>query len=60
MQKNPKIYAFVDSQNLDLGVKSQGWSLDFARFKVYLEDKCRASKIFLFVGYVPGNEALYT
>ena len=53
-------YAFIDSQNLNLGVKSQGWDLDFARFYVYLKDKYKAKKIFLFIGYVRGNEALYT
>ena len=28
--KLPKsIYAFIDSQNLNLGVRSQGWKLDY-------------------------------
>ncbi|MDP2910356.1 MAG: NYN domain-containing protein [bacterium] len=58
--QNLKIYAFIDSQNLNLGVRSQGWVLDFKRFKKYLEDKYDVNKAFLFVGYVPGNEALYT
>lgn len=53
-------YAFIDSQNLNLGVKSQGWSLDFARFKVYLQDKYHVVKSFLFIGYIPGNQPLYT
>ncbi len=58
--QNSKIYAFIDSQNLNLGVKSQGWDLDFRRFRKYLEDKYKVEKAFLFVGYLPGNEALYT
>ena len=58
--QNNKIYAFIDSQNLNLGVRSQGWILDFSRFKKYLEDKYGVSKAFLFIGYFPGNEALYT
>ena len=53
-------YAFIDSQNLYLGVKSQGWRLDYARFRVYLKDKYHVEKAFLFIGYVMGNEALYT
>ena len=52
-------YAFIDSQNLHLGVKEQGWDLDFARFRVYLSDKFNVEKAFLFIGYVPGNEGLY-
>lgn len=54
------IYAFIDSQNLNLGIRDCGWVLDFARFRVYLKDKYEVDKAFLFIGYVAGNEALYT
>lgn len=30
-------YAFIDSQNLNLGVLALGWKLDFARFRSYLD-----------------------
>jgi uncharacterized LabA/DUF88 family protein len=60
MTKDQTVYAFIDSQNLNLAIQEVGWSLDFARFRVYLEDKYRVKKAFLFIGYVPGNEALYT
>lgn len=53
-------YAFIDSQNLYMGVKEQGWRLDYHRFRVYLEDKYQVKKAFLFIGYLPGNETLYT
>ncbi|MBI5729006.1 MAG: NYN domain-containing protein [Candidatus Magasanikbacteria bacterium] len=52
-------YAFIDSQNLNLGVKSQGWLLDFQRFRIFLKDKYQVEKAFLFIGYVVGNEGLY-
>lgn len=52
--------AFIDSQNLNLGIRDQGWILDFGRFRKYLEDKYRTGKAFLFIGYVAGNESLYT
>ncbi len=55
-----KIYAFIDSQNLNLGVKSQGWKLDFARFRVLLKDKYKVEEAYLFIGYVVGNQLLYT
>lgn len=54
------IYAFIDSQNLNLGVRSQGWKLDFSRFGIYLKDKYKVQRAFLFIGYLPGNEKLYT
>ncbi len=55
-----KYYAFIDSQNLNLGVKSQGWFLDFSKFYVYLKDKFKIERAFLFIGYVEGNQPLYT
>lgn len=53
-------YAFIDSQNLNLGVKSQGWKLNFSRFRIFLEDKYKVKKAFIFIGYVPNNQSLYT
>lgn len=53
-------YAFIDSQNLNLGVRSQGWRLDFGKFRQYLITKYNVKKTFLFIGYVQGNQALYT
>jgi uncharacterized LabA/DUF88 family protein len=53
-------YAFIDSQNLNLGIKEQGWSLDFKRFRVYLREKYGITKAFLFIGYIPTNQSLYT
>ena len=55
-----KNYAFIDSQNLNLAIRSQGWILDFKKFKRYLQDKYRIDKAFLFIGYVPQNQDLYT
>lgn len=60
MKQKENNYAFIDSQNLNLGVKSQGWQLDFARFRTFLRDKYKVTKAFLFIGYVVGNERLYT
>lgn len=59
-EKKNKIYAFIDSQNLNLGVRSHGWKLDFARFRKYLEDKYEVEKAYLFIGYIPDNQSLYT
>ncbi len=54
-----KIYAFIDSQNLNLGILDQGWKLDFKRFRIYLEQKYTVKKAFLFIGYIPENQPLY-
>lgn len=54
-----KTYAFIDSQNLNLGVKSQGWRLDWRKFRHYLCNKYGVVKAYLFIGQVAGNESLY-
>lgn len=59
-KKEPIIYAFIDSQNLNLSIQALGWKLDFKRFRVYLKDKYKVEKTFIFIGYVSGNESLYT
>jgi len=69
-KSRPKIYAFIDSQNLNLGTSKnlynrnrrliyQGWKLDFKRFRQYLWDKFRVKKAFLFIGYLKQHEDLY-
>ena len=60
MKKVENNYAFIDSQNLNLAIRGCGWELDFGKFLVYLRDKYDVSKAFLFIGYVAGNESLYT
>ena len=64
-----KVYAFIDSQNLNLGTLSsifrkrklvyRGWKLDFKKFRIYLRDKYDVAKVFLFIGYVNKNKKLY-
>ena|SRR3989338_2341362 len=53
-------YAFIDSQNVHLSIRDQGWVLDWKRFRIYLRDKYSVKKAFIFIGYVPANEFLYT
>lgn len=52
-------YAFIDSQNLEMSIKEQGWNLDYQAFRVYLRDKYNVTKAFYFIGYVPTNADLY-
>ena len=60
--KNTKetVYAFIDANNLNLGVKSMGWNLDFKKFRVYLKEKYHVSVAYLFIGYIPTNQDLYS
>ena len=60
MKNKQTVYAFIDSQNLNLGVRSAGWKLDFRKFCLYLKNKYQVKEAFLFIGHLPGNESLYT
>lgn len=53
-------YAFIDSQNLNLGIKSLGWKLDFFKFRKYLKEKYSVITAYIFIGYVPQNQDLYS
>jgi uncharacterized LabA/DUF88 family protein len=55
-----KVFAFIDAQNLNLGVRSQGWKLDWRKFRQYLRNKYSVTKAYVFIGQVAGNEVLYT
>jgi uncharacterized LabA/DUF88 family protein len=57
--KKNTVYAFIDSQNLNVGVQKFGWKMDWAKFRKHLEDKYNVSKAFMFIGYVPEFEAMY-
>jgi len=52
-------FAYIDGQNLNLGIKSLGWDLDFKKFRIYLREKYGVSKAYYFVGFVAGNQRLY-
>ncbi|MCX6785409.1 MAG: NYN domain-containing protein [Candidatus Komeilibacteria bacterium] len=59
MQNLSNNYVFIDSQNLNLSIRSLGWKLDFKRFRKYLWDKYKITKAFLFIGYLPKYKNLY-
>lgn len=68
--RRSKIYAFIDSQNLNLGTGKDlfnknkkkiytGWKLDFKKFRIYLKDKFRVTQAFLFIGYIEEYKSMY-
>jgi len=48
--------AFVDGQNLHLGTKESGWSVDHKKFRTYLSDKYHISEAYYFLGFSSGDE----
>lgn len=53
-------YAYIDSQNLNLGIQSMGWKLDYLKFRVYLKEKYHVTTAYLFIGFIPENQTMYT
>ena len=69
-RKKEIIYAFIDSQNLNLGIRNdipgrrgrllyEGWELDFKKLRTYLTEKYDVEIAYLFLGYVRKNKKLY-
>jgi hypothetical protein len=48
-------YAFIDGNNIYLGIKNLGWDLDYARFRIYLKEKHQVVKAFYFIGKIEKN-----
>lgn len=59
MRQLPNNYAFIDSQNLNLGVQNLGWKLDYRKFRIYLAEKYGIKKAYIFIGFVALNQSLY-
>lgn len=49
-------YAFIDGQNLHLGTRECGWSVDHAKFRKYLADKYNVTEAYYFLGFISDQE----
>lgn len=58
-RKLPNTYAFIDSQNLNLGTQRMGWKMDWRKFRKFLRDKYGVTQAYMFIGYMAENESLY-
>lgn len=59
VEKNNNI-AYIDGANLYNGIKSLGWELDYARFRIWLTEKYFTKRAYLFIGLVPKYKDIYT
>ncbi len=69
-RKKPIVYAFIDSQNLNLGVALdvvnergrhiyKGKKLNYKKFHDYLTQKYGVVKAYIFIGFMPSQNSLY-
>lgn len=59
VEKKKDVYAFIDSQNLNLGVQRAGWKMDWRKFREFLRNKYGVTNAYMFIGYVSENEDMY-
>jgi len=53
-------FAFIDTQNVHLAIQDQWRKLDWKKFREYLLNKYKVSTAYLFIGYIPENQDMYT
>jgi len=49
-------YAFIDGQNLHLGTKECGWSVEHRKLRVYLRDKYGVTEAYYFLGFTSDDQ----
>lgn len=54
-----RVFAFIDSQNLNVSVQKFGWKIDWQKLRKWLADRYGVTKAYMFIGYIPENESLY-
>jgi uncharacterized LabA/DUF88 family protein len=58
-RQQKRIYAFVDSQNLNVSTQKFGWKVDWRKFRKFLKEKYGVTHAYLFIGYVPEFRNMY-
>ncbi|MEM6997716.1 MAG: NYN domain-containing protein [Patescibacteria group bacterium] len=58
-KKQLRVFAFIDNQNLNQGVRKTGWNMDWRKLRAFLTKEHGVSEAFMFIGYVAENEDLY-
>lgn len=52
-------FAFIDNQNLNLGIQRNGWKMDWRKFRAFLRNEYGVETAYMFIGYMPEYEELY-
>src|SRR3989344_513058 len=59
MKKKENNFAYIDGANLHRGIASLGWTLDYARLRVWLSEKYGIKNAYIFIGLIPKYKELY-
>ena len=61
MENNKINIAYIDAANLDKALKlTLQWVLDYNSFRVWLKEKYKVEKAYIFIGLIPKYKNLYT
>lgn len=59
-RKFPLNHAYIDGANLHEGTVSLGWRVDYKKFYVWLKEKYLIKRAYIFLGYRPEFERIYS
>ncbi|MDB5188899.1 MAG: hypothetical protein JWM92_497 [Candidatus Nomurabacteria bacterium] len=51
--------AYIDAANLDQALRSLGWKLDYKRFRIWLKEKYKVERAYIFIGRIKKYKNLY-
>lgn len=58
-RKSMECSVYIDGTNLHKGIQELGWELDYSRFYIWLTEKYKAQRVYMFLGYIQKHEPLY-
>ena len=59
MLKKLQNIAYIDNTNLYKGCESEGFKIDYVKFRKYLAERHAVETAYIFIGFVAGNEDMY-
>lgn len=57
--QSPTVYAYIDSQNVNVTTQKNGWKMNWQRLRDFLAEEYGVTKAYMFIGYVPEFESMY-
>ena len=52
--------AYIDAANLDRAIRDLHWKLDYKKFRIWLADKYKVERAYIFIGLIPKYNDFYT
>ncbi|EKE30105.1 MAG: hypothetical protein ACD_2C00043G0001 [uncultured bacterium (gcode 4)] len=53
-------FAYIDAQNVNMAIQNQRWKLDWKKFRIYLTEKYKVERAYMFIWFIPENQDMYT